>query len=182
VATVSGGLVTGVAGGLSDITVSPYNGATAVPVTVTVGGGYKICPASAVIGSSGFSFHAYYNPSGAVNCGNLAGTSDVTGSVTWSSSNPAVATVGNGGTAGVTTPVGIGSSNISTTPYSGIPSGNAVANVICIPSVSCASAGPAATAANTCPSQTFTIDDGCGFPVTCTGTRTCDFNWKEVAQ
>ncbi len=182
VGTVAGGLVTGVSGGSTSITVSPHNGASAVPVTVTIGGGYKICPASAIVGSIGFSFHAYYNPSGAVNCGNLAGTSDVTGSVTWSSSNPGVATVGNGGTAGVTTPVGIGSSNISTTPYTGIPSGNAVANVICIPSVTCASAGPSATAANTCPSETFTIDDGCGFPVVCSGTRTCDFNWKEVSQ
>ncbi len=182
VATVAAGLVTGITGGSVNITVSPYNGATALPASVTIGGGYRICPTSAIIGSTGFSFHAYYNPSGPVNCGNLAGTSDVTGSVTWTSSNPGVATVGNGGTAGVTTAVGIGSSNISTTPYSGIPSGNAVANVICIPSVSCASAGPAATAANTCPSQTFTIDDGCGYPVVCSGTRTCDFNWKEVSQ
>lgn len=182
VATVSGGLVTGVTGGTSDISVSPYSGASAIPVTVTIGGGFRICPASAIVGSSGFSFRAYYSPSGPVNCSNLAGTSDVTGSVTWTSSNPGVATVGNGGTAGVTSPVGIGSSNISTTPYSGIPSGNAVANVICIPSVTCASAGPAATAANTCPSQTFTIDDGCGYPVVCSGTRTCDFNWKEVSQ
>lgn len=182
VATVAGGLVTGVTGGSSNISVSPYSGANAVPVTVTIGGGYRICPSSAIVGSTGFSFRSYYSASGPVNCGNLAGTTDVTGSVTWTSSNPGVATVGNGGTAGVTTPVGIGSSNISTTPYTGIPSGSAVANVICIPTVSCASAGPAATAANTCPSDTFTIDDGCGYPVTCSGTRTCDFNWKEVSQ
>ncbi len=182
IATVSAGLVTGVSSGLADISVSSYAGATALPVTVVIGGGYRICPPSAIVGSTGFSFHAYYNASGAVNCSNLAGTTDVTGSVTWMSSNPGVATVGNGGTAGVTMPAGIGSSNISTTPYSGIPSGNAVANVICIPSVSCASAGPAATAANTCPSQNFTIDDGCGYSIVCPGTRTCDFNWKEVGQ
>jgi hypothetical protein len=182
IATVTGGLVTGVTGGSADISVGPYSGAPALPVTVAVSGGYKICPASAIIGSAGFSFYSYYNPSGLVDCDNLAGASDVTGSVTWSSSNPGVATVGNGGTAGVTTPVGVGSSNISTTPYAGIPSGNAVANVICVPSNSCMSAGPAATAANICPSDMFTIDDGCGFIITCSGTRTCDFNWKEVGQ
>ncbi len=182
IATVSAGTVAGVSSGSVSITTSPYNGVTPQPVTVTVGGGYKICPTSAIVGSTGFPFHSYYNPSGAVNCGNLAGTTDVTGSVTWTSSNPGVATVGNGGSAGIATPVSLGSSNISTTPYTGIPSGNAVATVICIPSVSCVSPGPAATAANTCPSQTFTIDDGCGYPITCSGTRTCDFNWKEVSQ
>ncbi len=182
VATVAGGLVTGVSSGGSDITISPYNGASALPATVTVGGGYKICPSSAIIGSTGFSFRSYYRASGPVNCANLTGTSNVTSSVTWSSSNTGVATVGNGGSAGVTMPVSIGSSNISTTAYAGIPSGNAVANVICIPSVSCSSSGPAAIAANTCPNQTFTIDDGCGYSVICSGTRTCDFNWKEVGQ
>ncbi len=36
--------------------------------------------------------------------------------------------------------------------------------------------------ANRCPNQSLTIDDGCGGTVTCNGTRTCDFNWKEVGQ
>lgn len=182
VATVAAGLVTGVTGGSANITVSPYSGATAVPVTVTIGGGYRICPASAIVTTGGFPFRSYYNPSGAVNCSNLTGTTDVTGSVTWSSSNPGVATVGNGASAGIATAVSMGAANISTTPYLGTPSVAATASVICIPSVSCSSAGPAATAANVCPAQTFTINDGCGGFVTCTGTRTCDFNWKEVSQ
>ncbi len=33
-----------------------------------------------------------------------------------------------------------------------------------------------------CQGQPFTIpDNGCGSPLNCTGTRFCDFNWKEVA-
>lgn len=35
---------------------------------------------------------------------------------------------------------------------------------------------------NYCQGQPFTIpDNGCGFSLECTGTRFCDFNWKEVA-
>ncbi len=39
----------------------------------------------------------------------------------------------------------------------------------------------AATQANYCQGQTYQAPNSCGAQETCTGTRSCDFNWKEVA-
>jgi hypothetical protein len=50
--------------------------------------------------------------------------------------------------------------------------------VTCIPSVSCANA-PGRD--SYCQNETFSVDNGCGVSVDCSGTKTCDFNWKEVA-
>lgn len=178
------GLLTGITTGFTSLNLSQYLGQTApsVPVQVTGSSAYRICPGSAIVTASGFPFRAYHNPSGVVNCANTAGATDVTGSVTWLSSNSGVATVGNGGSAGIVTAVSAGSSNISTTPYLGLISPTALASVACIPSVSCSSAGPTATAANKCAGETFPINDGCGGLITCNGARVCDFNWKEVSQ
>jgi membrane peptidoglycan carboxypeptidase len=34
---------------------------------------------------------------------------------------------------------------------------------------------------NYCQNQTFTVNNGCGASITCNGTKTCNYNWKEVA-
>jgi hypothetical protein len=161
-------------------------------VTVTGGPDFKICPASAIVDIVPFQFRAYYRANGGtIDCANLAGTTDVTDAVAWLSSNQSVARVGNNDgnprgrvARGVTT----GSSTISVTPYLGLhASAFAIANVVCVPTNTCASAIAAnpALANNKCsndPTANFTINDGCGFSITCSGTRTCDFNWKEVGQ
>jgi hypothetical protein len=155
-------------------------------VMVTSGSVYQICPLSAIVNVP-FQFRAYHRAAGGpIDCSNLAGTTDVTGSVTWLSSNQNVATVvPSGASAGlVTKATTTGSTTITTTPYLGLPTTTAVAHVICVPSKSCASDSPP-EASNTCANDTtasFTIDDGCGFSITCPGTRTCDYNWKEVGQ
>lgn len=143
----------------------------------------KICPSSAVLGN-GFStqLRVYYIANGTVNCANTSTAIDVTGFVNWSSSNSAVATVDNAGNKGLATGVGAGSATISTDAYLGMTAPGVTISVTCVPTNSCSSAPSAQTAANRCPDDTFTISDGCGGTVTCPGTRTCDFNWKEVGQ
>ncbi len=168
------------------------SGVTTAQATVTVLGGadFKICPASAIIGITPFQFNAYYRAGGGtIDCSNLTGTTDVTDAVAWLSSNQNVARVGNndGSPRGRTARgVSTGSSTISVTPYLGLhASAFAIANVVCVPTNSCASASSTAISVNKCsndPVASFTIDDGCGTIVTCPGTRACDFNWKEVGQ
>lgn len=45
---------------------------------------------------------------------------------------------------------------------------------ICVPTTTCED-----VASTKCQGEQFDINSGCG-PLTCTGTRYCDFNWKEV--
>ncbi|MGB4943471.1 MAG: hypothetical protein WBO92_05200, partial [Candidatus Moraniibacteriota bacterium] len=46
----------------------------------------------------------------------------------------------------------------------------------------CGTLPPAVTDLH-CPGETFTTSDNCSGTLSCTsGTRTCDFNWKEVRQ
>lgn len=52
------------------------------------------------------------------------------------------------------------------------------ATVTCVPTVSCDNA-PGKE--NYCQNQEFTVDNGCGSNITCNGTKTCNYNWKEVA-
>ncbi len=68
------------------------------------------------------------------------------------------------------------------TGYGSVEDQNWNITVVCLPYITCSTSPHDATAANTCPDKSFTIDDGCGGTVTCNGTRTCDFNWKEVGQ
>ena len=129
---------------------------------------------------------AFYETSGLVDCTNTTGAIEVTTdpSTNWSSSNIAVATVNNTTDKGRVTGVSGGTTNITatyrpnTTTYSDAKS----VTVTCIPTLFCSDPGPAATAANKCSGDTFVISDGCSGLSTCTGTRTCDFNWKEVGQ
>lgn len=143
----------------------------------------KICPRGSIplSGNGGTTFlRAYYVPNGTVDCGNTSAAIDVTGTSAWSTSNAGVATVAAGVVTSTTNTAG-SSATISAT-YLGLTDSGATVSITCVPTNSCASAGPAATAANRCPADTFTINDGCGGIVTCPGTRVCDFNWKEVGQ
>ena len=59
--------------------------------------------------------------------------------------------------------------------------GTASVTISCTPTNSCSSASSDTRAAGICAGDTFTITDGCGGTLTCSGTRVCDYNWKEVA-
>lgn len=66
-----------------------------------------------------------------------------------------------------------------TVPSAGGPSSaSTTATVSCLPSGNC-SADSRTT--QLCSNQNFTIPDGCGGNMNCSGTRSCDYNWKEVA-
>jgi hypothetical protein len=144
---------------------------------------YRICPASALVPNGGTTqLRAYYQASGTVDCSNLTGATEVTNLVTWSSSNPAIATVDSGANRGLVRGQSPGTATVTVGQYAGLSASvDVTVTVLCVPSNSCASPAPAAQAANQCPTESFVIDDGCGSPITCFGTRTCDFNWKEVA-
>lgn len=143
---------------------------------------FRVCPATPIVGPAATTqMRAYYVTTGTVNCGNLAGAFEVTTnpSTNWASGNAGIATVNNVGSKGLVTGISSGSTTITATYLS--YSDPETITVSCTPTVSCADAGPTATAANTCVGTNFQINDGCGSMINCGGTRTCDFNWKEVA-
>ena len=102
-------------------------------------------------------------------------TGDVTGSTTWSEgggnaislsgTSPKLVTGDNRGTEGISA------------DYSG-QTANTSVTVTCIPTVSC---NNAPVAGNYCQNESFSVDNGCGSIITCNGTKTCNYNWKEVA-
>ncbi len=145
---------------------------------------FKLCPTTPapVAPTATSQMRAYYVTSGTVNCSNLAGAIEVTTdpSINWSSANAGIATVNNAGSKGLITAVASGTTNISATYMTSSDSESFT--VSCTPTAACTDAGPAATAANTCAGNTFNINDGCSGTIVCNGTRTCDFNWKEVGQ
>lgn len=114
---------------------------------------------------------ACYNP--APNCTDSTG--DVTTSTAWSETpsntvslsgtNPKVVTGNQAGTEGISASYNSQTNNMSVT-------------VTCVPTVSCDNA-PGRE--NYCQDQPFEVDNGCGINITCNGTKTCDYNWKEVA-
>ena len=139
---------------------------------------YRICPTSLTITEFMTGpLHAYYNANGLVDCLNLAGTTDVTSLVTWSSSSPGVATVGV--STGLVTGVAVGSSNITTNNYNGKTAPSVSVNVICASNYA---ALCAAQSSSVCPTETISITDRCGTTTnSCIGTRNCNYNWKEIA-
>ena len=153
-------------------------------ITVTGGGpaaAVNLCPGSATMGVASIQqFTAYYTASGVAwnSCGAPNGT-NVTSSATWSSSNTSVATMNNSSNKGRATGVAAGSATMSAV-YSGLTATAAV-TISCTPTNTCSSASSDTRAAGICAGDTFTITDGCGGTLTCSGTRVCDYNWKEVA-
>lgn len=142
-----------------------------------------ICPSSAtvIVGGLPQNLTAWYTPVGTsfISCANTTGAINRTANVAWTSSAPAKATVGintgtvNGVAAGLTT----------ITANDPVNSVNATAPITitaaCVPD-NCGN--HAAQVSSTCSGASFTITVGCGSPdVSCSGTRSCDYNWKEVA-
>ncbi|OGI21948.1 MAG: hypothetical protein A2808_02265 [Candidatus Moranbacteria bacterium RIFCSPHIGHO2_01_FULL_55_24] len=112
---------------------------------------------------------ACFNP--ANDCSDPSGT--VTATFT-EGGGPVISTSGtNPVTLSADTP---GSESLSAS-YSG-QTANMNVTVSCVPTTSCAT-DPRGD--NYCPSETYTINDGCGTTLTCNGRRACDYNWKEVA-
>lgn len=114
---------------------------------------------------------ACFNPSSG--CSNSSG--NVTGSTTWAEGGSNVVSL-SGTNPKTVSGDNTGSENISATYNS--QTANMNVTVTCIPSVNCSNA-PGKD--NYCQSESFSVDNGCGVNITCNGTKTCDYNWKEVA-
>ncbi len=149
---------------------------TCVPVAIPAA--LNICPPSAILGTGGQTqqLQAWYTPAGTsfIDCGNTTGASDAAGTASWSSSSSAVATVS---TSGLVTSAGAsGQSTDVTAVYAGVNDSAAI-TLTCIQNVFCT----AATQGAVCEGETYTFIDNCGVPHDCDGTRSCNYNWKEVA-
>jgi hypothetical protein len=105
-------------------------------------------------------------------CNNSSG--NVTSSTSWSEGGGSAVTL-SGGDPKVLSATAVGSESISAS-YSGNTVNHSV-TVTCIPQ-SCSND---TRYDQFCADETYTMDSGCGYPQTCSGSRTCDFNWKEVA-
>lgn len=112
-----------------------------------------------------------FNPS--AGCSEASG--DVTGSTSWSEGGSNVVSLG-GTSPKVVTGDNSGTESVSAS-YSGQTASTNV-TVTCLPTVSCSNAP---NTGNYCQNQSFNVDNGCGATITCNGTKTCDYNWKEVA-
>lgn len=106
---------------------------------------------------------------------------DVTASATWNENTSSSVISLSGGTPKTVTAGTAGNENISVT-YNG-QTASTQATVTCVPTYTQSSCATHPEAQKHCQNEGFTIpDNGCGVPVSCTGgTKTCDFNWKEVA-
>jgi hypothetical protein len=159
-------------------------GSSFTPKTVTitnpVPAALNICPTSATINEGGFTqLAAWYTSPGTTfnGCAAPNGTNQ-SGSASWSSSNSGVASVNATGRVSGVTP---GNASIGAT-YSGVSDSTPTSvTVLCTPKDSCSSQSSQDKADLVCTTDTFTISDGCGNNIVCNGSRSCDYNWKEVA-
>lgn len=153
-------------------------------VVVTIGSGpdYRLCPTSTAVNVGGTTqVRAYYLASGTINCTNTSGATEVTGSVNWSSANAGIASVNNTGSKGLVTGISTGNTTIAASSYLGLNASPVTVAVIgCIPKT-CSDSSFSAELGNTCPDDTKSYSDSCGGTITCSGTRNCNFNWREIA-
>ena len=142
-----------------------------VLISVASGNGATYSVPSMVIGNTR-TFQTFYDATPG-DCG----PTPVTGTTIWDASLNVPANAVSFASAGVLQADANGSEAV-TASYSG-QTITLNATVACFPTLTC-TADPRST--TVCTGDTFTIsDNGCGVPVTCSGTRPCDFNWKEVA-
>lgn len=145
--------------------------------------GFRICPQGclACLGNGGTAnLQSFYNASAPIDCSDTSTATNVTASSAWSSSSPAIATVANGLVTSISNTTG--DTSTITATYDGASDSSTI-RIICSPTLTCASSGPAADVENTCAGkQTPSYNDGCGNLFTCGGSRRCDFNWKEISQ
>ncbi len=106
-------------------------------------------------------------------CNDASG--DVTESASWSEGGGNVISL-SGVSPKTVSGDNAGGESVSAT-YSGQTATSNV-TVTCLPTVSCANAPGQG---NYCEGQTFTVDNGCGVSITCNGTKSCNYNWREVA-
>jgi hypothetical protein len=106
---------------------------------------------------------------------------DVTASATWNENTGSGVVSLSGSTPRIVTAGTAGNETLSVT-YNG-QTASTQATVTCVPTYTQSSCATHPEAQKHCQNEGFTIsDNGCGVPVSCTGgTKTCDFNWKEVA-
>lgn len=147
----------------------------------------KICPQTATVGLGGTLQLRAYQRNGGIMCNNpLAnGGVEVTESplITWSTpSNTGHASVSNvAGTKGLVTGQTVGVESVRARHANVSAEDRRSVQVVCTPNNDCSSAASDAIAVGLCTQETFVIDNGCGAPITCSGTRACDYNWKEVS-
>lgn len=140
----------------------------------------QICPSSAAMTTgSTQSFVAWFINQEDTFDGCTGGSprSNVTASSSWSTTDASIVIV-NG--PGIATGVSAGAAAISVT-YAGI-SAYVPINVInsCFPKT-CTSPAVTSQLSSTCSNDNLALSDGCGGTITCTGTRSCGYNWREVA-
>ncbi len=100
------------------------------------------------------------------------------GDASWTedSSNAAVSIAGPNASPQVVTGNSSGTEQVTVSKNGQTIAVNYTVGSVCVPTTTCADVAP-----TKCEGQTFEIDNsGCG-SLTCTGTRPCDFKWKEVA-
>jgi hypothetical protein len=102
------------------------------------------------------------------------GTGDVTGSVTWSDGGTAPVTIVGGFLTAVTS----GIEGISAFDPASSQTVSKTVTVTCTDPGACSRDG---RTINLCQSDAFTVVDNCGVTQNCNGTKSCDFNFKEVA-
>lgn len=138
----------------------------------------NICPSSATVSVGDTqAFTAWYTPTGTsfINCSNTTGAVNRTASVQWVSGNPAVATI-NG--SGVLTGVSAGS---SLTTANDLANGVSDTITVTVLPIACSETKSCTTKeAQYCSGESFSMAGDCGV-LSCTGTRLCDYNWREVS-
>src|SRR6185369_2895915 len=138
-----------------------------------------LCPAAGatIYAGNTFSFAAWYNASGTTDCASTGTSTNVTSdpSTSWSTDNSSRATVGGGIVTGVaptppSTPVHVSAS------YGGLSKSVPITVL-----ASCVTGCTSAQSANICTGQTYSATNSCGQAETCNGSRSCNFNWQEIA-
>ncbi|MFZ3032123.1 MAG: hypothetical protein WA082_03740 [Candidatus Moraniibacteriota bacterium] len=141
----------------------------------------RICPTSAtVFPGTTQPFKVWYNPAGVsfTGCGSPNGT-DTTAAATWSSFDPAKVSVVAGGPGLVRGGATLGSTVIRAAW--GVYSDSADVNNVSPPCSAKTCGDFPADSAKVCTGNTYAIGDGCSGILTCSGTRDCDYNWKEIS-
>ena len=109
----------------------------------------------------------------AVSCTDATG--DVTTSATWTEGG------GNPVSLGGSSPKTLTADNVGTESIQATYSGNTVIRSV---TVTCTDSGACqrdSRSQSLCQKDNFTVTDNCGQIQNCTGEKTCDYNWKEVA-
>ncbi len=151
-------------------------------ISVTLEPTLKICQNSCSGGiepPSSFSLNRY-DTKNLVACYNDAAsctdaTGDVTTSATWSEGGGNTVSLGGSSLKTLT------ADNVGTESIQASYSGNTVTRSV---TVTCTDSGACqrdSRSQSLCQKDTFNVTDNCGQVQNCTGEKTCDYNWKEVA-